>query len=355
MTEVIKNSLINNENDIFIKNNDIYINIPKELLNKDNKILTDYIRIYTATETLKKYINDYLFDNHSKINQIMIVNQIFKIKKEENLSYILPFLDIDIDSLEDKLKNLCAFFSIDEKEIETKKESTIELIINSKENLESIIDKDYVNEIIDYIQNEPMYSLKEKSRYGVISKGYNIKLKDDIKDLNQTQKNGKYSPILVIYRPAKYERGTYILDDNYYVYIKRQPLDALIKQEELDIKGADYMGAITYKKLKHDLSNENLQELLAELYVYAKKNALNFNNIKLADIGDNKVWMTGDKLKKEFKELRYYHKNLTQKIKEIYDSKGSYYTQIGGKYVYNARDFLSSYKTYKDKEINSKK
>ena len=45
-----------------------------------------------------------------------------------------------------------------------------------------------------------------------------------------------YSPILVIYRPAKYLRGSYILEDTYYVYIKRQPLNALINQEKLNEK-----------------------------------------------------------------------------------------------------------------------
>ena len=61
--------------------------------------------------------------------------------------------------------------------------------------------------------------------------------------------------------------------------------------------------------------NENLQEILAELYVYGEQNNIKFENIKLADITSNKVWMTADKLKKEFKELRYYHKNLTQRVK----------------------------------------
>ena len=65
------------------------------------------------------------------------------------------------------------------------------------------------------------------------------------------------------YRPAKYLRGSYILEDTYYVYIKRQPLNALINQEKLNEKGIDGMGSIIYKKLKHDLTNENLQEILA--------------------------------------------------------------------------------------------
>ena len=161
-----------------------------------------------------------------------------------------------------------------------------------------------------------------------------------------------YSPILVIYRPAKYLRGSYILEDTYYVYIKRQPLNALINQEKLNEKGIDGMGSIIYKKLKHDLTNENLQEILAEIYIYANKNNLNFENIKLTDISSNRLWLTSERLKKEFKELRYYHKNLTQKIKDIYDSTGAYYTQLGGKYIFNTREFAHCYKTYKAKDIN---
>lgn len=67
------------------------------------------------------------------------------------------------------------------------------------------------------------------------------------------------------------------------------------------------MGSIIYKKLKHDLTNENLQEILAEIYIYANKNNLNFENIKLTDISSNRLWLTSEG-SKEFKELRYYHK-----------------------------------------------
>ena len=174
-----------------------------------------------------------------------------------------------------------------------------------------------------------MYSLRQKSRYGSLNMEGKIKYLEDIEDFNEDEKGGMYSPILVIYRPAKYLRGSYILEDTYYVYIKRQPLNALINQEKLNEKGIDGMGSIIYKKLKHDLTNENLQ-----------------------DISSNRLWLTSERLKKEFKELRYYHKNLTQKIKDIYDSTGAYYTQIGGKYIFNTRDFAHCYKTYKLKDIN---
>lgn len=355
MTKELEDILEKNDLNICIKEDDIYIEIPKEIINKKQSLLTDYIRIYKAIEKLKIDINKYLFDKNSKVNELMLVNQILNIKKEDNLDEVIEYIDVDIKSIENKLKNICVFFNIDMESIEAVKEKTIQTIVNTKDSLQNIIDKDYVSEVIDHIENHPMYSLRERSRYGAISNEYNIKSKELIKDTNEEEKNGQYSPILVIYRPARYDRGTYILDDKYYVYIKRQPLEALINQEGLEFKGMDSMGAIIYKKLKYDFTNENLQELLAELYVYAQKNNLNFENIKLSDITDNKVWMTGDKLKKEFKELRYYHKNLTQKIKEIYDSKGSYYTQIGGKYIFNSREFLSSYKTYKGKEINNKK
>ncbi|MGL5694928.1 MAG: hypothetical protein ACRCXA_12675, partial [Peptostreptococcaceae bacterium] len=189
-------------------------------------------------------------------------------------------------------------------------------------------------------------------KYGTMSKDYNLKNKEDIVDFNEEETDGRYSPILVIHRPARYHRGVYLLEDNANIYIKRQPLQALIKQEKLEEKGIDSMGAILYKKLDHNLTNENLQELLAEIYVYSQKNNVKIENIKLSDITSNKVWMTADKLKKEFKELRYYHKNLSQKLREIYDTTGSYYTQIGGKYIFSSRTFLKNYKAYKDRDIN---
>ena len=44
--------------------------------------------------------------------------------------------------------------------------------------------------------------------------------------------------------------------------------------------------------------------------------------------------------------------NHTKKIKDIYDSTGVYYTQLGGKYIFNTREFAHCYKTYKAKDIN---
>lgn len=87
-----------------------------------------------------------------------------------------------------------------------------------------------------------MYSLRQKSRYGSLNIEGKLKYLEDIEDFNEDEKGGMYSPILVIYRPAKYLRGSYILEDTYYVYIKRQPLNALINQEKLNEKGIDGMG-----------------------------------------------------------------------------------------------------------------
>ena len=337
---------------LYVKENDNYINIPKEILDQGNKMITDYIRIYSNIENLKENINKYLFDKNSKITHISITGQLLGIKNEECLSDILPFLDIDIDSIEEKLINICSAFGVELEKINNIKDELTHNYVNNSYSLNDIIDKNYVNEIIEYIKGNERYSLKSKSKYGSISKDYGLKDKEDIVDFNDEEIHGQYSPILVIYTPAKYQRGVYVLEDRSYVYIKRQPLEALIKQEKLEERGIDSMGAILYKKLKHDLTNENLQELLAEIYVYSKKNDVNFENIKLADIGSNKVWMTADKLKKEFKELRYYHKNLTQKVKDIYDSTGVYYTQISGKYIFSTREFLHCYKAYKNKDIN---
>lgn len=344
----------NMELNLYAKENDIYINIPKEILNQGTKVITDYIRMYANIEKLKENINKYLFDENSKVTHINIASQIMQIKNEECVNEILPFIDVDIDNIEGKLINICASFGIElEKINDIKSELAQNYANNTYDLLNEIVDKNYVNEIIEYIKGNNMYSLKSKSKYGCMSKDYELKNKEDIVDFNNEEIHGTYSPILVIYTPAKYHRGVYVLEDTSYVYIRRQPLEALIKQERLEEKGIDSMGAIIYKKLNHDLTNENLQELLAEIYVYSQKNDVKFENIRLADIGSNKVWMTSDKLKKEFKELRYYHKNLTNKVKEIYDSTGAYYTQIGGKYIFNSREFLHNYKTYKSKNINS--
>ena len=273
-------------------------------------------------------------------------------KSEENLDKFINYIDVDIHSLEEKFKNLNIHLGVNINEINLAKEEIKNEYVNNSYNEDFIVNKEYIDEIINCIKDENMYSLRQKSRYGSLNIEGKLKYLEDIEDFNEDEKGGMYSPILVIYRPAKYLRGSYILEDTYYVYIKRQPLNALINQEKLNEKGIDGMGSIIYKKLKHDLTNENLQEILAEIYIYANKNNLNFENIKLTDISSNRLWLTSERLKKEFKELRYYHKNLTQKIKDIYDSTGAYYTQLGGKYIFNTREFAHCYKTYKAKDIN---
>lgn len=341
---------------LYTKEDEIYINIPSDMVDKINDedtLLKDYIRIYKNIEKLKEYISKYLFEKDTVITQKNVGDLLLNIKSEENLDKVMNYINIDINSLEEKFKNLSVHLGIDIDDIHQAREEVKNEYVNTSYNEEFVIDKDYIEEIINYINDDNMYSLKDKSRYGTIKVDGNIKSMEDISDFNEEEIGGVYSPILVIYRPAKYLRGSYILEDTSYVYIKRQPLHALINQEKLNEKGMDGMGSIIYKKLKHDLTNENLQEILAEIYIYANKNNLNFENIKLSDINANRLWLTGDRLKKEFKELRYYHKNLTQKIKEIYDSTGAYYTQIGGKYVFNTRDFAHCYKTYKSKDINA--
>lgn len=337
---------------LYIKDNNTYINIPNEILAKGSDIVSDYIKIYTEIEVLKENINKYLFYKNSTINPLDIINKIVQIKKIESINEILPFLEIDLSNIEDRLINICSALGVDTEHVIATRDELVQNFIRTEHSIEDIIDENYANEIINYIKSEDMYSLNTKSKYGTMSTDYNLKNMDDIVDFNEEEINGRYAPILVIHRPAKYHRGSYILDDNAYVYIKRQPLNALIHQERLREKGIDSMGAILYKKLNYELSNENLQELLAEIYVYSQKNNVKFENIKLSDIGANKVWMTAEKLKKEFKELRYYNKNLSQKLREIYDTTGSYYTQIGGKYIFNTRTFLTNYKAYKDRDIN---
>ncbi|WP_042274865.1 hypothetical protein [Faecalimicrobium dakarense] len=316
-------------------------------------MLQDYIRIYTNIENLKENINKYLFDKNSSIGSNEIGNQLMKIKSEDNLHKILPYINTDIYELEERFKVLVSYFGIDIEEINSMREEVKNNYINNSYDNSGVIDKYYLKEIINSVKNSKMYSLKSKSRYGSMSSEYDLKNKEDIIDFNDEEVGGEYCPILVVYKPAKYNRGSYVLEDKSYVYIKRQPLDALIKQERLEERGIDGMGAITYIKLKRDLTNENLQEIMAELYVYGQKNDLKIENIKLADITSNKIWLTADRLKKEYKELRYYHKNLTQKVKDIYESTGAYYTQISGKYIFDSRELLHCYNTFKHKDINN--
>ncbi len=355
MEKVIEGKgILNGKNNLnlYIKENDIYINIPKKFLeNNDENIINDYIRIYLNIEKLKKDINKYLFDEDSNINIKDISDNFINIKEEENLDEVMKFINIDIKNLEEKLKVLLSYIGINIDEInDIRQEAKNNYINNSLNN--NAIDKDYLKQIINKVHTSNMYSLKERSRYGSMSSEYNLNSIEEIIDFNDEEIGGQYCPILVIHRPAKYNRGSYVLDDTYYAYIKRQPLNALIEQERLSEKGIDGMGAITYIKLKRELSNENLQDIMVELYTYAQKNSLKIENIKLADITSNNIWLTADRLKKEYKELRYYNKNLTQKIKDIYDSTGDYYTQISGKYIFDSRRLIHCYNTFKNKDIS---
>jgi hypothetical protein len=351
----IEDLIKDNNLKLCLKEYKTYIEIPTILIEKykdEKSIINDYIRISNNIKKLKEYISKYLFDENSSIGIDSIGNLLLNIKSEENLEKLQPYINIDINKLENKFKYLLAYFNVELEEINSLKEDIKLHYVNNSYNENYILDKSYIEDIIYKSQNSRMYTLLKKSRYGSISKDYNTLDLNEITDYNTEEIGGEYSPILVIYKPAKYVRGEYILDEKNYIYIKRQPLKALIHQEKLEEKGRDGMGAITYIKLKNDLTNENLQEIIAEIYVYGQKNNIHFENIRLADITSNNLWLTADRLKKEFKELRYYHKNLTQKVKDIYDSTGAYYTQISGKYIFSTREFLHCYKAYKNKDIN---
>ncbi len=350
--KLIEKIIVEKDLKLCLKDENNYIEIPKDIIHNDEMDIcdiNDFIRISQNIEKLKNNIIKLLFEKESYVSIHSIGTLLLNIKSEEKIEDFQKYIDIDINSLEEKFKSLAAYFDISIEDIYELKEAAKLDYINNSQN--EVLDKSYVDNILYKVKNSRMYSLIKRSRYGSISKEYNTLNLNEITDLNNEEIGGEYSPILVIYKPAKYIRGEYILDDLNYIYIKRQSLNALINQEKLNEKGRDGMGAITYIKLNHDLTNENLQEILAELYVDGQKNNMSFENIRLADINCNKLWLTADRLKKEFKELRYYNKNLTQKIKDIYDSTGAYYTQISGKYIFNTREFLNCYKAYKNKDI----
>ena len=94
---------------LYTKEDDIYINIPSDLVNKineDNIFLKEYIRIYKKTEKLKEYIIKYLFEKDTAITQKNIGDLLLDIKSEENLDKFINYIDVDIHSLEEKFKNL---------------------------------------------------------------------------------------------------------------------------------------------------------------------------------------------------------------------------------------------------------
>ena len=54
-------------------------------------------------------------------------------------------------------------------------------------NIDYIANSNYIEEIINTIKDENMYSLREKSRYGKLSTECEIKSLDDIKDFNEDE------------------------------------------------------------------------------------------------------------------------------------------------------------------------
>ena len=199
---------------LYTKEDDIYINIPSNMINnidEDNILLKEYIRIYKNVEKLKEYITKYLFEKNSSITQKNIGDLLLNIKSEENLDKFINYIDVDIHSLEEKFKNLNMHLGVNIDEINLAKEEIKNEYVNRSYNEDFIVSKEYINEIINCIKDENMYSLRQKSRYGSLNIEGKLKYLEDIEDFNEDEKGGIYSPILVIYRPAKYYIRRYLL------------------------------------------------------------------------------------------------------------------------------------------------
>ena len=151
---------------LYTKEDDIYINIPSDMVNKideDNTLIKEYIRIYKNVEKLKEYIIKYLFEKDSVITQKNIGDLLLKIKSEENLDKLINYIDVDIHSLEEKFKNLSIHLGVNIDEINLAREEIKNEYVNSSYNEEFIVSKDYVNEIIGHIKDENIYSLENKN------------------------------------------------------------------------------------------------------------------------------------------------------------------------------------------------
>ena len=60
MTDNMIDTIKDNNLIISIKDNNSYIDIPIEILEKDEKLLKDYIKIYKLIENLKESITNYI-------------------------------------------------------------------------------------------------------------------------------------------------------------------------------------------------------------------------------------------------------------------------------------------------------
>ena len=76
------------------------------------------------------------------------------------------------------------------------------------------------------------------------------------------------------------------------------------------------------------------------------------NDIKQEENISTVIEDTNQTENKKSDKLIKLHQEMLPKIKDIYDSTGVYYTQLGGKYIFNTREFAHCYKTYKAKDIN---
>ena len=150
---------------LYTKEDDIYINIPSNMINnidEDNILLKEYIRIYKNVEKLKEYIIKYLFEKDSSITQKNIGDLLLNIKSEENLDKFINYIDVDIHSLEEKFKNLNIHLGVNINEINLAKEEIKNEYVNNSYNEDFIVNKEYIDEIINCIKDENMYSLRQK-------------------------------------------------------------------------------------------------------------------------------------------------------------------------------------------------
>ena len=134
---------------LYTKEDDIYINIPSNMINnidEDNILLKEYIRIYKNVEKLKEYIIKYLFEKDSSITQKNIGDLLLNIKSEENLDKFINFL-------EEKFKNLNIHLGVNINEINLAKEEIKNEYVNNSYNEDFIVNKEYIDEIINCIIN----------------------------------------------------------------------------------------------------------------------------------------------------------------------------------------------------------
>ena len=108
MKDIIRDNNLN----ISIKENGFNIDVPIEILENNKELLSSYIKIYTLIENLKNNITDYIFNKETEISVGAISKSILDLKNEEDLQNVLPYLESDIEAIEEKFKSICACFLI---------------------------------------------------------------------------------------------------------------------------------------------------------------------------------------------------------------------------------------------------